>query len=464
MRPGPMASALLAAGLFAAAVTWAPATPAQEGNFLAPQSTQATGDKRVLMVAVRFPDVEPSKNIEEVRRRVVVGLDNYVREQSYGLASITADFRGWVPLPEPLHRYAVSPYNFKVDRNRVRKLVEDTLSAIEQQVDFARYDHILVIPGVRTMPGEGYGMLCYCANPGMLSGVSRRYVPRYETLRLKSGREFRGGVFVGAENAHLGMFAHDYFHALGGIHDGKRLAPCLYDYRRQSDESAGLPTFEHNAVYMGPWDVMSQHFVRPGEPSPGLSSFTKIRLGWIGTRQARLVQPGQTALVFLSPLARKGETLVVKIPLADGRHYLVENRQPVGSDRVLPDSGLLVLKVNPDADEGFGTVELVNADPAAPHFARAAFRLDERTRNRYVDAPNGVAIVPLWQAQDELGVLVTTPEQAEAASTAARSIARLMASPRTGDAAIALRQAVAAFREFDFARSHRIARALVGDD
>jgi hypothetical protein len=298
----------------------------------------------------------------------------------------------------------------------------------------------------------------------MLSGVSRRYVPRYETLRLKSGREFRGGVFVGAENAHLGMFAHDYFHALGGIHDGKRLAPCLYDYRRQSDESAGLPTFEHNAVYMGPWDVMSQHFVRPGEPSPGLSSFTKIRLGWIGTRQARLVQPGQTALVFLSPLARKGETLVVKIPLADGRHYLVENRQPVGSDRVLPDSGLLVLKVNPDADEGFGTVELVNADPAAPHFARAAFRLDERTRNRYVDAPNGVAIVPLWQAQDELGVLVTTPEQAEAASTAARSIARLMASPRTGDAAIALRQAVAAFREFDFARSHRIARALVGDD
>jgi hypothetical protein len=75
------------------------------------------------------------------------------------------------------------------------------------------------------MPGKGYGMICYCANPGMLSGVTKRYVPRYETLRSRGGKEFRGGIFVGAENAHLGMFAHDYFHALAGIHEGKRLAP-----------------------------------------------------------------------------------------------------------------------------------------------------------------------------------------------------------------------------------------------
>lgn len=464
MRTRTLASAILAATLLAVAATAATGAAGPEANFLAPQSAQAAGDKRVLMVAVRFPDVQPSRDLDEVRRRVVVGLDRYVREQSYGLASITADFRGWIDLPEPLSRYAVSPYNFKVDRGRVRKLVEDTLTAIERQVDFTGYDHILIIPGARTMPGEGYGMLCYCANPGMLSGVSRRFVPRYETLRSQGGREFRGGVFVGAENAHLGMFAHDYFHALGGIHDGKRLAPCLYDYRRQSDESAGLPTFEHNAVYMGPWDIMSQHFVRQGEPSPGLSSFTKIRLGWIGAREARLVRPGETALVFLSPLARKGETLAVKIPLAGGRHYLVENRQPIGSDRVLPDSGLLVLRVDPDADEGYGTVELANADPAAPHFSRATFRIEEPSRNRYVDAKNGVAIVPLWKDKDEVGVLITTPDKADAALGAARAIARLMASPRTGDAATALREAVAAFREFDFARSQRIARSLAADD
>lgn len=433
---------------------------AQDKNFLAPQSTQARGDKRVLMVAVRFADTAPSRSLEEVHKRVVSGLGQYVKEQSYGRASFTADFRGWVALPDPLSKYDVSPYNFKVDRGRVRKLIEDTMTALEASVDFSAYDHMLIIPGVHTLPGKGYGMLCYCANPGMLSGVSRRYVPRYETLRSKGGKEFRGGVFVGAQNAHLGMFAHDYFHALGGIHEGKRLVPCLYDFQRQSDASAGLPSFEHNTIYMGPWDIMSQHFVRQGEPSPGLSSFTKIRLGWIGIEQARLVKPGETSLVFLSPLARGGAMLVVKVPIAGGRYYLIENRQPVGYDRVLPESGILVLRVSPDADEGYGTVELVNADPKAPQFARAPFKFGERERNRFVDARSGVAVIPLWKEKEELGVLITTPSQSDEALRAAQAIGRLLARPdvREGTTARALGEAQAAFRRFEFSRSYDIAR------
>jgi len=443
-----------------------PPATAQDQNFLAPQSTQATGDKRVLMVVVRFPGTVPSRSLEEVRRRAVLGLNQYVKEQSYGRASLTADFRGWVTLPDPLSRYEVSPYNFKVDRGRVRKLIEDTMTALEASVDFSAYDHLLIIPGVQTMPAKGYGMICYCANPGMLSGVSRRYVPRYDTLRSNGGKEFRGGVFVGAENAHLGMFAHDYFHALGGIHEGKRLVPCLYDFQRQSDASAGLPAFEHSAIYMGPWDIMSQHFVRPGEPPPGLSSFTKIRLGWIGSERARLVKPGETSLVFLSPLAQGGATLVVKVPIAGGRYYLIENRQPVGYDRVLPDSGILVLRVDPEADEGYGTVELVNADPKAPQFSRAPFKLDERERSRFVDARNGVAVIPLWKENAEVGVLITTPNESEAALRAAQGIGKLLARPdaQSGETAEALGEALAAFREFDFARSYRIAREIVGED
>jgi hypothetical protein len=136
---------------------------------------------------------------------------------------VKADFRGWVKLPDSLEKYKVSPYNFEVDRSRVRKLVEDTMTALERDVEFSHYDHMLIIPGVLTMPGKGYGMICYCANPGMLTGV--RFEPAFVTLKSKGGKEFRGGVFVGAENAHLGMFAHDFFHALGGVQGKKRLAP-----------------------------------------------------------------------------------------------------------------------------------------------------------------------------------------------------------------------------------------------
>ena len=190
---------------------------------LGPQSDQAKGELRVLAVAVRFPDASPSFDLNNIRRRAVDNLDQYVREQSYGQAWLKADFRGWVDLPDPLSQYKVSPHNFKVDRTRVRKLIEDTLTGLGSDVDFSRYKHMLIIPGVRTMPGEGYGMLCYCANPGMLTGVKGKLA--YATVRSRNGKEFSGGIFVGAENAHLGMFAHDFFHALGGIEGGKRRVP-----------------------------------------------------------------------------------------------------------------------------------------------------------------------------------------------------------------------------------------------
>jgi M6 family metalloprotease-like protein len=190
---------------------------------LGPQSKQATGELSVLMVAVRFPDAKPGMTLDRIKTRVTGDLDRYIREQSYGQAWVKADFRGWVDLPDSLEKYKVSPYNFKVDRSRVRKLVEDTMTALEGDVDFSRYQHILIVPGVNTTPGKGYGMICYCANPGMLTGVKGKLA--FTTVRSRAGKEFAGGVFVGAENAHLGMYAHDFFHALGGIEQGRRLAP-----------------------------------------------------------------------------------------------------------------------------------------------------------------------------------------------------------------------------------------------
>ncbi len=203
-----------------------------EENDLGLQSTQAVGEKRVLAVVVRFPDATPTVPIEMVRQRAFA-LNTYVVEQSYGIASVKVDFRGYATLPSSLSKYKVSRYNNQVDAGRVRKLVEDAMTLIEREVDFSSYDHMLIIPAVSTTAGTGYGMICYCANPGMLTEIKKGYGVRsrgreapYETVRSKGGKEFKGGVFVGAENANLGMFAHEYFHALGGIYDrGRRFAP-----------------------------------------------------------------------------------------------------------------------------------------------------------------------------------------------------------------------------------------------
>ncbi|NPV04654.1 MAG: hypothetical protein HPY67_07975 [Syntrophaceae bacterium] len=204
---------------------------------------------------------------------------------------------------------------------------------------------------------------------------------------------------------------------------------------------------------MGPWDIMSQHFVERGSPPPGISSFTKIRLGWIAKEQVRFVKPGGTAVAFLSPLSAGGETLAVKIPLARGHYYLIENRQPVGFDRALPDAGILVLKVNPDAAEGYGTVKVMDANPSAPHFRQATYRLDAAGRDLFRDGE--VAVVPLWGDGDRLGVLVTAPERGAEALEAARAVERLMRERGPRDPRTA--EAKAAFMAFDFKRCAAIA-------
>jgi hypothetical protein len=215
---------------------------------------------------------------------------------------------------------------------------------------------------------------------------------------------------------------------------------------------------------MGPWDIMSQHLVERGQPCPGLSSFTKIRLGWISQEKALLVKTGETSLVFLSPLAQQGDKLVIKIPLHHDNYYLIENRQPIGYDKVLPDSGILILKVNTGVQEGYGTVQVINAEPAAPNFSKATYKPGTDGRNIYLDKKNNVAVIPLWKEEGNLGVLITTAEKSPLALKAATTILEHMKSEKNPERTKKIRDAVAAFKVYEFERSYAIAGSPLGSD
>ncbi|MDP1989420.1 MAG: hypothetical protein Q8K00_00230 [Syntrophales bacterium] len=225
-----------------------PIRESQERNILGVQSGRAKGEIKLLVAVARFPDVQPRVPLRQIERTVVQELNDYVKDQSYGKAWVKAEFMGYVSLPDSISAYRISPNNFDVDRGRVRKLIEDTMTAVESRVDFSQYHNMLIVPAAMTQPGKGYGMMCYCANPGMLTGV--RGNPRFVTLHSRGGKTFSGGVFVGTENAPLGMFAHDFFHALGGVSDNKRLVPCLYNFERQA-EASRLHRWEYCTDYLG---------------------------------------------------------------------------------------------------------------------------------------------------------------------------------------------------------------------
>ncbi len=389
------------------------------------RAQHALGVQRILVLAVAFPGVTPGRSLSQIREHVLERTIEYYSRMSHGKTTLTGEVKGWYTLPRPIADYQVAPYNIEVDRRRVWRLVEDALTAAERDVVFAQHNHIIIVVGAETRPGVGYGMIAYSANPGMLSERIRRGGVRMEKITTRGGQQFNGGIIVVAQNAHTGHIVHDLAHALGGVVGGRRPLPDLYDTVLQGKVGPlTVETYPKFTTFMGPWDVMSRHFIERGQPAPGMSSFTRLRMGWIGDDQVVEVAPGESRAVTLRPLGSGQGTLVVRIPGRWGTYYLLENRQRLPADPVLPTNGLLVLHVDEAKEDGDGIVRVEDANPKVADFAAAAFGLGQG-QSPSVSLARDVAVEVLWQQESDLTLMVTTRSSAPEVQSIAKRVREL---------------------------------------
>lgn len=367
------------------------APPPVNAKSTMPNSKEQCTVLRALIVLVQFPDVERKIEADFVKRRFFQDLNVYVQEMSYGKFCIGGNAtKRWYTLPRNISEYRISPRNLNVDKSRVRRLVKDTLKAADPDVDFSQYDFVVFFMAAER---KDYGMIGMCAYPGMLGWSDP------ETLMAPSGERINHGIALFTYQAHLGTLFHDVAHVLGGVESGKRMMPCLYDHDLQSRPSQPNPlairrTFLEAIIYMGFWDPMSCHFYKWSEPPPGISSWTKIRLGWIDPSKIKIINPEESSRITLGPLEDGGsQTLVIKIPLTNSTYYLIENRQPLGFDQNLPGNGILIMHADDSIAEcrhGRGPVSLINADPKEPYLQGASF--DFGKNESFIDDKNGVQI------------------------------------------------------------------------
>jgi hypothetical protein len=339
-----------------------------------------------LIILVEFPDVRHDVKRNFVQERFSRGLNYYIKEMSYNEVSLEIDVtRKWNKMPDSISRYKISSRNLEVDKSRVRKLIDDALDAVDRDVDFSPYSFTAILMGAKL---TDYGMIGLCGYPGMLGWGSQ------DALKTKSGQVVKGGVAIFSFQAHLGTLFHDIAHILGGVKGGKRMVPCLYDHDLQAKPGPMRETFVDATINMGFWDPMSCHYYKRELPPPGISSWTKMRLNWMDPSKIKVVKPGDKAEVTLGPLQDgSSEIVVVKIPLSETTYYLIENRQPVGFDKHLPGSGVLIMYADDTIAEcrhGKAPVKLVNADPSVPHLEGAAFDIGEK--DSFQDEKNGIRI------------------------------------------------------------------------
>ena len=348
--------------------------------------THAATVQKGLVILVEFPDVTHGVTRAMAQTRFSRQLTNYAREVSYGKLALQFDVtQRWYRLPNPVGRYKISPRNLEVDRSRVRALIEDALAAADSDVDLSQYAFAAIFLGATV---QDYGMIGLCGYPGMLGWSST------DVLRTKSGRAVKGGVAIFCYQAHVGTLFHDVAHILGGVKDGKRVVPCLYDHDLQARPGPMRETAIGAMINLGYWDPMSCHYIAFGQPPPAPCSWTRLRLSWIDPAKIKIVKPRERAEVVLGPLEDgASQVLVVKIPISQTRYYLLENRQPIGCDRVLPGKGVLILLADDSVAEcrqGKAPVKLINANPSVPNLEGAAF--DIGGRDSFVDEKNGIRI------------------------------------------------------------------------
>lgn len=337
-------------------------------------SDQSHTQRRVLrgiIILVEFPDVKHSVSPSWVRKRFFRDLKVYIEEMSYSQVTLEGDLTDkWYKLPHSISRYNIAPQNLRVDRSRVRQLINDVLQATVNDIDFSKYSFAAIFLGASR---KEYGMVGLCGYPGMLGWKTDAI------LKTKGGQKVPGGIAIYTYQAHLGTLFHDIAHIIGGVKDGKRMVPCLYDHDLQATPGHPWKAMMSAIINMGFWDPMSSHFYKYQKPPPGISSWTKLRLGWIDESKIRIVNMGKREDILLGPLEdASSETLVIRIPISDTTYYLIENRQPIGFDKTLPGHGILIMYANDTIKEcrfGRAPVKLVNARPEIPHLMGAAFDL-----------------------------------------------------------------------------------------
>lgn len=365
-----------------------------------PEKPHGSVVKRGLVVLLAFPDLPHDGDTAKVQQRFSEHLDRYVREMSYGKVSLSIDVTNkWLMMPHPIGHYRISSRNLEVDKSRVTALIEDALDSVDKDVDFGRYAFIVLMLAARV---ADYGMVGLCGYPGMLGWSTQG---GFTTGR---GKRVQGGVAIFTSQAHLGTLFHDVAHILGGVQKGKRMVPCLYDHDLQAKPGPMRDTFLESIINMGFWDTMSCHFHKRELPPPGVSSWTKMRLGWMDQAKVAVVEPGQQKVVLLGPLEDGAAgTLAVKIPLSSTTYYLIENRQPLGFDANLPGSGVLVMLADDTISEcrqGRAPVKLMNADPSVAHLEAAAF--DVGPKSLFLDSSNGVTVQILEKASGSYKILI----------------------------------------------------------
>lgn len=332
---------------------------------LAPAKTKAAGPFNMLVVMVDFSDrnsqVAPVFFDSLIFSQTQSSVRRYYDENSYGnFDLVTLNYpssTGWLRAPQTLAYYANGANGFGAYPQNAQKLVEDAVDLINPLVNFADYDN----------DNDGFvdGITFVHAGRGAEVSGSPNDIWSHKwgiTPRLRDGvyifnYSMEPEYFTNPGDVTIGVFCHEFGHAIGGL-------PDLYD---TDGGSQGI----------GRWSVMaggSWNGSPMGASPAHFDAWCKIELGFA---VAGVIANNQTGVRI--PYAARSNAGIFRLwtnGTIGPEYFLVENRQRRGYDTTLTSSGLLIWHIDDTVSSGNNRPWYPPNSPSTGHYKVALVQAD----------------------------------------------------------------------------------------
>lgn len=299
-----------------------------------------SGNKRGLVILVEFPNKQFCMADPVALYRKITNEPDYhdngfqgsVRDyfiaQSGGKFILDFDVAGPVMMSHPYDYYGND------DEKNIGDMVIEACKGVQDSIDFSRYDwdgdgeaeEVFVL-------FAGYGQNDYDSSndsliwPLMFTLEEDRKVlkingTKINTYACSNELKYDGKI------AGIGTFCHEFSHCMG--------FPDVYDVQ------------DKGSFAMDAWDLMDYgSYNGDGYLPAGYTAYEKMTCGWLTP-----VELGKQSLEVtdMKPLADGGQAYLIRHPQYENEYFLLENRQPVGFDKLLPGSGVLITHVDYDKD------------------------------------------------------------------------------------------------------------------
>lgn len=356
-------------------------------------SQQVSGTVHLLVVLAAFSDVSPTRTPAQIQQDYFGASHSvaaYYHNVSYGKLTIVGDVTDWHTLPYPESTYGTDCTAIDDTacdgQDASWQIAQDIIPSIKT-VNLNNYNYFVFVHSGNGEESSGNKTNVWSV--AYLNGV-------YVRVAGDNGRTLTKFDVVPETEARgsvpLGVYTHEFGHLLS--------LPDMYDTHTGKSTT-------------GRWELMDAGLWNgepPGSVPAELSSWSRLRLGWLSPSNVVTFDEGAAQLTTISPLERPPDNNTITsviINIGDHELYLFEDRQSIGNDAALPDHGIVGYHIN-EVQYQFSTVE----GPAR----RSAFHLgDLATMN-----PVRAKVVAAYQNGSYLvgfGTLSETPTEQGSALT-----------------------------------------------